>query len=54
MFPILDALRLSKQVVPRLYWYVDAASAPPGALTESDVDGFRVEQMLKHLTAAAD
>ena len=54
MFPILDALRLSKQVVPRLYWFVDASSAPPGALTEADVAGYRVEQMLEQLAATGE
>lgn len=54
LFPILDALRLSKQAMPRLYWYVDSRTAPSGALTEQDVDGFRLERMLEQLTEAAD
>lgn len=54
MFPIEEALRLSKQAVPRLYWYVDSTTAPLGALTETEVERFRLERMLAQLTSAAD
>lgn len=54
LFPILDALSFSKQVLPRLYWYVDPHTAPSGALTERDVARFRLEQMLTRLTDAAE
>ncbi len=49
LFPILDALRLSKQSLPRLYWYLNPNTAPSGALTEQDVEPFRLERMLTQL-----
>lgn len=53
LFPIDDALRLSKQATPRLYWFLDPATAPTGALTEGDVDGFRLERVVDDLKQPA-
>jgi hypothetical protein len=52
-FPIEDALRLSKQVTPRLYWFVDPATAPTGALTEHEVEHYRLQSMLDELRRSA-
>jgi len=35
LFPIDDALRLSKQAKPRLYWFLDPVTAPSGAVSGS-------------------
>jgi hypothetical protein len=53
LFPIEDALRLSKQATPRLYWFVDPAAAPTGALTEHEVEHYRLESMLDELRRSA-
>jgi hypothetical protein len=53
LFPIEDALRLSKQAMPRLYWFVDSATAPTSALTERELERYRLESMLDELRRSA-
>lgn len=49
LLPIADALRLSRQERPRLYFFVDSATAPTGSLTERDMEPYLLERQIEHL-----